>query len=159
MATRQQNQSDHIQRRLRLFIIYGGKCANCPEKDFAKLDIHHVEGGGNLDRKDAGGGSNSLRDLLKYFEQYGRPKEGLELLCLSCHAKKRRETANRELLSATQTCNILNWCRVTAELCEGGLSRLVENEKIKARQVSGVYEFKAQSILDYACSGKATNRL
>lgn len=73
------------KRRLRFEVIakYGGMCRCCGEDNLEFLVIDHVNGGGNQERMDVGGGYRLYRLLRdrEYSEDY-------QVLCCNCnHAK------------------------------------------------------------------------
>jgi hypothetical protein len=72
--------------RLAAIEFLGGKCARCGFGDLRALQIDHVNGGGNIERKSIG--------LKKTYERAVTGASGYQLLCANCNMIKRIE--NRE---------------------------------------------------------------
>ena len=84
--------STAIRRRMKAIERLGGKCAMCGFDDYRALQIDHVNGGGNQQRKEIGQ-SRMMREIElmrdeTLFENY-------QLLCANCNWIKRDE--NNEL--------------------------------------------------------------
>lgn len=63
---------------------YGGHCTCCGETEFKFLTLEHVNGGGNLHRKQFHKADGTWADL----KRRGWPKEGLTILCWNCQMAK-----------------------------------------------------------------------
>jgi hypothetical protein len=74
------------KRREKYVLGYGGKCVCCGESELDFLDVHHVDGDGGAERKQAGRGSNLIRQKIKS----GFPP-GMEVLCANCHTAIERK--------------------------------------------------------------------
>lgn len=72
--------------RADVFAGYGGKCACCGESESEFLQLDHVDGGGNVDRK-----TRATKTLYAAVRREGYPP-GFQLLCANCNqAKSRRQ--------------------------------------------------------------------
>jgi len=77
------------QTRLKIIEILGGKCVRCGETDMRCLQVDHVNGGGNKERRNTGNNNSKLyRRMLEHPEDY-------QLLCANCNWKKRYENNER----------------------------------------------------------------
>lgn len=76
-------RSARARLRLRIETLgaYGDQCACCGESDLQVLNLDHIYGGGNAERRSVGGGSSSLYQNLK---RRCWP-EGHRVLCLACN--------------------------------------------------------------------------
>jgi hypothetical protein len=75
------------KRRLKVkqevFALYGLKCTCCTEPTPEFLTIDHVEGGGNIARK-----QRSSQQLYLDLRREGKPLPGYQLLCANCNQAK-----------------------------------------------------------------------
>lgn len=69
------------QAKLRVVAAYGGRCACCGETAIEFLTIDHVNGGGNVHRREVGKGRGVYADL----ERQGFPQDGYRVLCFNCN--------------------------------------------------------------------------
>lgn len=78
------------EQRLELLKYMGGKCVKCGFSDYRALQIDHVNGDGNKERK-----ANPLGAYYKYlFDNVKNNPNKYQLLCANCNWIKRFE--NRE---------------------------------------------------------------
>jgi 5-methylcytosine-specific restriction endonuclease McrA len=70
-----------------VFLLLGGKCANCGNTDKTVLQIDHTKNNGAVHRKSLGtkGGPAMLVDICKSFRHFSKD---YQLLCANCHVKK-----------------------------------------------------------------------
>ena len=75
-----------------VFTILGGKCVRCGFSDWRALQIDHINGHGNQERKweRSAGGRQFYRRILKSLKD-GTGKDKYQLLCANCNWIKRRE--------------------------------------------------------------------
>lgn len=72
--------------RVRIVDLFGGGCARCGFNDIRALQIDHIKGGGNRERKRSG--STYYNQVLKSFAA----NEGkYQILCANCNWIKRVE--------------------------------------------------------------------
>ncbi len=97
------NERIKIRRRLlrqEVIEAYGGKCQLCSETIFEFLVIDHINGGGNIHRKELGN-----KDICTWLKRNNYPLE-FRILCNNCNQikpisdNKRRENRERERLEA-----------------------------------------------------------
>lgn len=94
-------ERDYIQR-LAIIEFYGGKCLDCGISDVDVLTLDHLEGGGQLHRRNTNsghkGGSGLYHWVWKFISKDKKPPMNLELVCRNCnwkrHLKKVRENKN-----------------------------------------------------------------
>lgn len=95
------NHEYRIKLRKRTIDIMGGKCVKCGFNDQRALQIDHINGGGNRERKEKkflGQGNTYHKQVIDSFTK----NEGkYQLLCANCNWIKRSE--NNELKSYLQT--------------------------------------------------------
>jgi len=72
--------------KMRCLHAYGGRCACCGIDHTEFLCIDHIDGGGNKQRKELGGGSSRLHPWL--VKNNFPP--GYQILCFNCNAGKER---------------------------------------------------------------------
>lgn len=76
----------HVQRnreiRNECIIHYGGKCACCEEKNYKFLTFDHIEGNGNLHRREI-----KVRVMHRWMKRNNFPK-GFQILCYNCNCAK-----------------------------------------------------------------------
>jgi len=79
------------RRRVRLQVIehLGGKCLNCGFSDVRALQIDHIKGGGNAQRKLYASGNNS--ELSRRILSLPRTNGIYQLLCANCNWIKKEE--------------------------------------------------------------------
>ncbi len=75
------------RRRVAALEVLGGKCSHCPVTDWRCLQIDHVGGGGNKDRKKTSTMDFYRRVLLSVL----RGEKKYQLLCANCNWIKRHE--------------------------------------------------------------------
>ena len=81
---RQRLQNGYYKgNRLKVLLMYGGKCACCGETEPLFLDIDHVEGGGTQHRKTMTP-STFYRWLLQEY------RAGIQILCCNCNCGRWR---------------------------------------------------------------------
>lgn len=73
--------SKYHEHRKRVISHYGGKCVCCGELEQLFLEIDHVQGGGNKDRKS--------KVLAVWLVKHNYP-EGFQILCANCNKGKER---------------------------------------------------------------------
>lgn len=79
------------RRRLKseIFELLGNKCCQCGENDFRCLQIDHVHGNGNKERKE---NNNTPLTLYKlYLSKIKAGSNDYQLLCANCNLRKRFE--------------------------------------------------------------------
>jgi len=80
------------KRRLQLLEIVGKtKCINCGIKDPRVLQLDHIDGKGNLDKKRFVGSSHKLG---YYIRNSGEAQRNLQILCANCHSIKTYESGD-----------------------------------------------------------------
>lgn len=71
----------HARRRTEVLDILGGACEECQQRD-ARLEVHHVNGDGHLERKAYGHAEFITRILQdRRFPEFGP----IVALCPPCH--------------------------------------------------------------------------
>lgn len=75
----EQNRKYIKAKRERAIDILGGKCSSCSNSDPRVLQIDHINGGGNSDRK--GSRASILNRIIS-------GESGFQLLCANCHCIK-----------------------------------------------------------------------
>jgi hypothetical protein len=82
--------------RAQCFVQYGGKCVDCSDTDFSKLELDHINGGGNKQRAalfHKGRHSSGGYKFYLWLKQHDWPmKDLLCLRCTPCHDKKHGRT-------------------------------------------------------------------
>ena len=84
--------STAIRRRIEIIERLGRKCSRCGFNDYRALQIDHINGGGNRQRKEDGQ-SRIMREIELMSDKTLR--ENYQLLCANCNWIKRDE--NNEL--------------------------------------------------------------
>lgn len=88
--TKQRQYARTYRKKLRTTIInlLGGKCVKCGESDWRCLQIDHIHGGGNKERK-----KKFLKDYGNYLRyvlrQVKAGSKDYQLLCANCNWKKK----------------------------------------------------------------------
>jgi hypothetical protein len=77
--------------RASVLLLLGGKCIKCGFDDPRALQIDHIEGNGNEDRKSVKG----MSFHKKVLEEISKGNKKYQLLCANCNWIKRAE--NKEL--------------------------------------------------------------
>ena len=73
------------ERRASIISLFGGKCCRCGFDDWRALQVDHVNGGGNKQRK-------SGISLWSYYDEIeSGDRSKLQLLCANCNQIKRYE--------------------------------------------------------------------
>jgi len=72
----------HQRLKAEVIIQYGGRCACCGESDVHFLAIDHINGGGNVHRKQTGIGTGAY--FYKWLRKHKYPK-GYRVLCFNCN--------------------------------------------------------------------------
>ena len=70
--------------RLRVLMLFGGKCQCCGFSDPRALQVDHIDGGGNQERKVLKGTGSRYKAVLADPARY-------QLLCANCNWIKREE--------------------------------------------------------------------
>ncbi len=70
--------------RAEVLAAYGGVCVCCGEVQQEFLSIDHINGGGNAERRQYGGGTAFYRHL----KRAGYPKDGYRTLCHNCNLSR-----------------------------------------------------------------------
>ncbi len=76
------------RKRLLTITILGGKCSQCGISDIRVLQIDHINGGGQHQRKHEGGYKRVTKEVLCDTEN---AKKKYQLLCANCNWIKRYE--------------------------------------------------------------------
>lgn len=69
-----------IKSKLEMVKAYGSKCSHCGETHPLFLTLDHVNNNGNYNERGV--------DFYNFLRNLGYPKNGLQLLCHNCNAKK-----------------------------------------------------------------------
>lgn len=89
-------QKERQQLKEEVFNNYGGtKCCKCGFNDIRALSIDHINGGGNLHRRELFG-KNAGGQFYNWLRNNGYPT-GFQVLCMNCQFIKRHE--NKECSS------------------------------------------------------------
>lgn len=83
----QRERSFTYRRRLRAIEFLGGACSRCGNGDVRVLEIDHVKGDGNLDRRIGRDQGVACTELAKGIAPQGK----YQLLCANCHCIKHWE--------------------------------------------------------------------
>jgi len=86
-------RSDRVKRwyhrkKMEIFVLLGCKCIRCGESDWRCLQIDHVKGGGQKERKRFSCYFLYLNFVLKQIQSGSKD---YQLLCANCNWKKRYE--------------------------------------------------------------------
>lgn len=81
----QQHGVRYLNRKCQVFDLLGWKCTQCGFADMRALQIDHIDGGGNQERKTRGGSEEILKKILR------TNGVGYQLLCANCNWIKRFE--------------------------------------------------------------------
>jgi hypothetical protein len=73
-----------LRLRMEVLKVLGDKCVRCGFSDWQCLQIDHIKGGGEKERK-------RLRNNLTLYRNIIKNQEGYQLLCANCNQKKRYE--------------------------------------------------------------------
>lgn len=78
------------KQRIRYLLIqkYGAKCKSCGIKDYRVLQLDHVKGGGEKQRKE-----QSNNHIYKTILDGGEPLSKYQLLCANCNWIKKYENS------------------------------------------------------------------
>jgi len=79
--------------RIRTFYAYGGECVLCGEDRPEFLNIHHIIGGGNAERRELGIATDGIA-FYRYLERLGYPRDAYMLTCSNCNRKELYNTKN-----------------------------------------------------------------
>jgi hypothetical protein len=71
----------HRKLKTQVIEAYGGKCECCAETERMFLTIDHINNGGNIHRKEIGGGGYTM---YRWLKKNSFPK-GFRLLCFNCN--------------------------------------------------------------------------
>jgi hypothetical protein len=74
------------KKRKRIFDLLGGKCHSCGESDWRCLQIDHVHGGGNKQKKMLKSSNEKYYNLVLKMLESG--SKDYQLLCANCNWKK-----------------------------------------------------------------------
>jgi hypothetical protein len=80
---------ERIKIKLEMIQAYGGKCVICSEQHPFFLVLDHVENNGSYEKERG-------TDFYKKLKKLGFPKEGLQLLCHNCNARKEYFSLRKE---------------------------------------------------------------
>lgn len=86
--------------RNEVFNLLGCKCAKCGFEDIRALQIDHINGEGNKDRKSKG--NNSIKYYMSIIISVQEKKNEFQILCANCNWIKRIE--EKEQIKNTQLC-------------------------------------------------------
>lgn len=82
------HKKDHKDRRIKfLNLVGGGKCKACGFSDWRALQIDHINGGGNQERREHGG----QMTRKKQAELVANNPSAYQVLCANCNFIKRYE--------------------------------------------------------------------
>lgn len=85
-ATRRRHvNAYHARLRVKTLMFHGGKCEHCGFADMRALQLDHVHGGGNRERKRSGDNSHTI-----VYAGLRRPFD-FQVLCANCNWIKRYE--------------------------------------------------------------------
>lgn len=76
------------KQRQAIFEVLGDKCVRCGFNDWRALQVDHINGGGNQERKQAISMSRYYKDILLSPEKY-------QILCANCNQIKRYEDGEK----------------------------------------------------------------
>jgi 5-methylcytosine-specific restriction endonuclease McrA len=79
-STEASKRSQHM-KKVRAFMLLGGKCYNCGDNRMQALEFDHLNGNGSKERQEIGRGATMTQEVLK------RPFD-FQILCGSCHNLK-----------------------------------------------------------------------
>ena len=89
LENRKKRRENNNKRRLEIIEFLGKKCVMCGYEDWRALQVDHINGGGNQDRKNIAHSQSALNtDVRKNPKKY-------QLLCANCNWIKRYD--NKEL--------------------------------------------------------------
>jgi len=74
------------RKKKRIFDLLGGKCYSCGESDWRCLQIDHVNGGGNQQKKRLHSANEKYYNFILKELQFG--SKNYQLLCANCNWKK-----------------------------------------------------------------------
>lgn len=77
-------QSERERLRSKIFEVLGAICKACGFADIRALQVDHIEGGGNEEKRKLGRANGYLRHILKNPQKY-------QILCANCNTIKARE--------------------------------------------------------------------
>ena len=84
---RQQYKNDYLSIRIKLINALGGKCVRCGNSDYRCLQLDHINGHGNKERK-----LGNSASILRYYNKHQNEiKSKFQLLCANCNWIKRYE--------------------------------------------------------------------
>ncbi len=81
-ASRKRANNNNLKLKLKIFEVYGNKCACCGEDNFYFLQIDHMDGGGTKHRKIVG-----TSGIYKFLKDNKYPAN-FQLLCSNCNWSK-----------------------------------------------------------------------
>ena len=82
-----------VKLKQEIFELLGNKCANCGFNDVDCLQIDHVNGGGNQERKRFR--RHQEQYLTHVLKQIQNGSKDYQLLCANCNIKKEKEKKRR----------------------------------------------------------------
>lgn len=82
-----------IRKRAELIELLGSKCVRCGYSDIRALEIDHMKGGGNADKRmiSPTSGDGADRMYIYYVKRPEMAKQTLQLLCRNCNRIKSYE--------------------------------------------------------------------
>jgi hypothetical protein len=89
LDTRQRHRT-----KLKVIQLLGGKCARCGVSDPRVLQVHHRNGGGNVERREKGDKASGYK-FYSAIIHGERPIDDLELLCANCNILAEYERGKR----------------------------------------------------------------
>lgn len=75
----------HRGYRAEMILAYGSRCACCGESEAMFLTLDHINGGGNIERREIG----CPMSIILRLRRLGWPKENHQLLCWNCNHGER----------------------------------------------------------------------
>lgn len=82
-----------LRKRVRAFMLLGGKCVMCGNGDLRVLQLDHVNGGGLAER-----GRGRANNMQWVFEQ----PERFQILCANCHCIKHFQLRMEDLANTQE---------------------------------------------------------
>lgn len=97
--------------RLRVLMLFGGKCQYCGFSDPRALQVDHKNGGGNQERKILKGTSSRYKQVLADPTRY-------QLLCANCNWIKREEEQEYRWESGKMAVGVIPRLKSTSTITE-----------------------------------------